>query len=246
VVWATYAGGSILFGTLLARADGDGNLDMRYEHLLRDGAFKTGRCNSRPELLSDGRLRVHEQWRWTDGAEGQGASVIEEILALVEPEVWVFFYGSYMNFKVLSEVGLVPGRWQVATLSGFDIRIWPRANLVRSDKDSVYGIVATAKHRELDRLYAHAKDVLGETYLPEAVVPKTLTGGDAPALCYIAPDMKPAPPEPEYVDRIVAPAEEFGFPGWYVDRLRSFRGATAHPATSSAGPPGVAVGRGPR
>ena len=75
----------------------------------------------------------------------------------------------------------------MATVSGFDIRIWPRANLVRSDKDRVYGMVATAKHRELDRLYAHAREVLGETYLPEAVVAKTLTGEDVPALCYIAP-----------------------------------------------------------
>jgi hypothetical protein len=85
VVWATYAGGAITFGTLLARADPGGNLDMRYAHLLPDGAFKTGRCSSRPELLPDGRLRVHEQWRWTDGAEGEGASVLEEVAAPVDP-----------------------------------------------------------------------------------------------------------------------------------------------------------------
>jgi hypothetical protein len=187
-------------------------------------------------LLTDGRLRVHEEWRWTDGAEGEGASLIEEISAPAEPDVWVFFYGSYMNFKVLGEVSLVPGRWQVATLSGFDIRICPRANLVRSEKDSVYGIVATAKHRELDRLYAHAKDVLGETYLPEAVVAQTLDGKQLPSLCYIAPEMRPAPPEPDYVDRIVAPAEEFGFPGWYVDRLRRFRDGTIPPPASSEQP----------
>jgi hypothetical protein len=81
VVWATYAGGSIHFGTLLARADSDGNLDMRYQHLLTDGTFKTGLCTSRPEWLPDGRLRVHERWRWTDGAEGGGVSLIEEISA---------------------------------------------------------------------------------------------------------------------------------------------------------------------
>ena len=233
VVWATYEGGSILFGTLLARVDSGGNLDMRYEHLLRDGTFKTGRCASRPEFLADGRLRVHERWEWTGGADGQGASLIEEISSPAEPDVWVFFYGSYMNLKVLGEVDLVPGRWRVATLSGFDIRICPRANLVRSEKDCVYGVVATAKHRELDRLYAHAKDVLGETYLPQAVISKTIDGEVVPALCYIAPDMRPAPAEPAYVDRIVAPAEEFGFPVWYVDRLRGFRGGVA----TSAGQP---------
>ena len=78
VVWATYAGGSVLFGTLVARADASGNLDMRYQHISVDGNFKSGRCQSRPEILSDGRIRLHERWRWTDGADGEGVSIIEE------------------------------------------------------------------------------------------------------------------------------------------------------------------------
>jgi hypothetical protein len=79
VVWATYEGGSIRCGTLLAKADTAGNLDARYQHLSADGTFKTGRTRSRPELLPDGRVRVHETWQWTDGAQGQGVSIIEEV-----------------------------------------------------------------------------------------------------------------------------------------------------------------------
>src|SRR5580658_5634709 len=90
-----------------------------------------------------------------------------------EPKVWVFFYGSYMNFDVLREVDLVPEEWGVARLDGFDIRIEPRANLVRSDQHCVFGIVATATHAELSRLYGHAQHVLGELYLPEAVLVQT-------------------------------------------------------------------------
>ena len=89
---------------------------------------------------------------------------------MAEPKVWVFFYGSYMNLGVLREVDLVPERWEVGRLGGFDIQIRPRANLIRSDRDSVYGIATTASHAELARLYAHARDVLGEVYLPEAVL----------------------------------------------------------------------------
>jgi hypothetical protein len=89
---------------------------------------------------------------------------------MIEPKVWVFFYGTYMNFGVLGEVDLVPERWEVGRLSGFDIRIRPRANLIRSDRDCVYGIAATATHAELARLYAHARDLLGEVHLPEAVL----------------------------------------------------------------------------
>jgi len=59
--------------------DAEGRLDMRYQHLGADGAFKTGRCQSRPELLPDGRVRLHERWRWTEGAEGDGQSTVEEI-----------------------------------------------------------------------------------------------------------------------------------------------------------------------
>jgi cation transport regulator ChaC len=141
---------------------------------------------------------------------------------MTEPAVWVFFYGSYMNFAVLREVDLVPERWEVASLAGFDIRIQPRANLVRSDRDCVYGIVATATHRQLGRLYAHAKDVLGEVYLPEAVLVQTLDGKTRPALCYIAPDMRATPAAADYVARIVGPARDFRFPDWYVQRLQGF------------------------
>jgi hypothetical protein len=42
---------------------------------------------------------------------------------------------------------------------GFDIRIRPRANLVRSDRHCAYGIVTTATRTELARLDAHARDV---------------------------------------------------------------------------------------
>lgn len=79
VVWGTYTGGAIQFGLLLARMLPDGSLDMRYQHLSADGSLKTGECRSKPELLDDGRVRLHESWRWTSGADGEGRSILEEI-----------------------------------------------------------------------------------------------------------------------------------------------------------------------
>jgi hypothetical protein len=140
-----------------------------------------------------------------------------------EPKVWTFFYGSYMNHEVLNEVNLVPERWEAARLSGFDIVIRPRANLIRSAEHCVYGIVATATHRELERLYAHARDVLGEVYQPEAVLVETLDEKWRPALCYLAPAMEPKPATADYVERIAVPARAFGFPEWYVQRIEGFR-----------------------
>lgn len=137
--------------------------------------------------------------------------------------VWVFFYGSYMNPKVLGELGLAAEPLEPARLGGYRIVIEPRANLVPSDLGMVYGVNARAAHDELERLYAHARDVLGESYWPEAVLTEKLEGGYRPALCYLCHDMKPSPPDPAYVDRILAPAREHGFPEGYVSELESFK-----------------------
>lgn len=80
LVWAEYAGGQIRFGTLVAKVLEDGLLDMRYQHLNARGELMTGECRSTPELLPDGRLRLHEKWKWTSGDLSEGESVIEEVV----------------------------------------------------------------------------------------------------------------------------------------------------------------------
>ncbi|TVR04054.1 MAG: n-acetylglutamate synthase [Spirochaetaceae bacterium] len=79
IVTATYQGGAIEHGQLLARVRSDGRLDMRYHHLNRADEFMLGRCISTPEVLADGRLRFHEEWQWLSGDKSSGTSVIEEI-----------------------------------------------------------------------------------------------------------------------------------------------------------------------
>ena len=79
VVWATYTGGAIRFGTLLAKADGEGRLDARYQRVNDSGELMTGECRSTPEVLPDGRLRLHETWRWTSRGLSSGESVVEEL-----------------------------------------------------------------------------------------------------------------------------------------------------------------------
>lgn len=79
VVWATYEGGQVRFGTLIAKVNDEACLDMRYQHINRDGELMTGRCFSAPEVMPDGRLRLHERWQWTSGDESSGESIIEEV-----------------------------------------------------------------------------------------------------------------------------------------------------------------------
>jgi gamma-glutamyl AIG2-like cyclotransferase len=138
-------------------------------------------------------------------------------------KVWTFFYGSFMNLDVLKQMSLVPEQVEVARLSGFDIQIRPLANLTRSEQHCVYGIAVPASHEELNRLYAYARTGLGGTYLPEPVLIETRDGKWRATFCYIAPALEPKPATNDYIDRIVAPAKEFGFPGWYIERLESFR-----------------------
>ncbi len=78
-VWGTCHGGNVVFGTLIARVEVDGILDMVWQCLNNKGAFRTGTCRSTPEVLPDGRYRLHEVWRINSGESG--ISVIEEVSA---------------------------------------------------------------------------------------------------------------------------------------------------------------------
>ena len=58
------------------KASVDENVNIR---ITTDGAIKTGRCHSRPEILVDGRIRLHERWQWSEGGTESGQSVVEEV-----------------------------------------------------------------------------------------------------------------------------------------------------------------------
>jgi hypothetical protein len=80
VVWAEYSGGAIVKGFLVAKVIENDTLDMRYEHINTAGEIMTGLCLSTPEILPDGRIRLHERWQWTSGDLSSGESIIEEII----------------------------------------------------------------------------------------------------------------------------------------------------------------------
>lgn len=81
IVWAEYSGGEIVRGQLIAVCNNDGVLDMRYHHANKNGELMSGLCSSTPEVLPDGRIRLHEKWQWTCGDNSSGESIIEEILS---------------------------------------------------------------------------------------------------------------------------------------------------------------------
>lgn len=78
IVTATYSGGEIVSGHLIAKVLASGQLDMRYHHLNRGGEFMLGTCLSTPRRLADGRLAFSEAWQWLTGDRSAGRSEIEE------------------------------------------------------------------------------------------------------------------------------------------------------------------------
>ena len=79
IITCSYSGGRIRSGQLIALVGHDGCLDMRYHQVNDRGELMTGVCRSTPEVLPDGRIRLHEEWRWTSGDGSAGSSILEEM-----------------------------------------------------------------------------------------------------------------------------------------------------------------------
>lgn len=79
ILTATYAGGVIRKGHLLGIVQENGVIEMRYHQINNQGELLTGECTSVPEILPNGKIRLHETWRWTSGDKSSGKSIIEEI-----------------------------------------------------------------------------------------------------------------------------------------------------------------------
>lgn len=79
ILTCSYNGASIKVGHLVGLVNEEGEIDMRYHQVNEAGELMTGICHSKPELLPDGRLRLHESWRWTSGDLSEGTSILEEV-----------------------------------------------------------------------------------------------------------------------------------------------------------------------
>lgn len=79
ILTADYDGGNIISGHLIGLIDKKGCIDMRYHQINSEGRLMTGHCNSEPEIMRNGKIRLYESWEWTCGDKSKGSSVLEEI-----------------------------------------------------------------------------------------------------------------------------------------------------------------------
>lgn len=133
-----------------------------------------------------------------------------------------FFYGSFIRKEVMALGGLHPEQVEVATLNGYDIAFDPHANIFRSPRSAVCGVLVYPSHQELHQLYS--RDGIG-TFLPEAVVVETSDHRFLPALCYMPPARGTQSADLPYVDKLIEAARGHGFPQWYLRHLEVLRSA---------------------
>lgn len=140
-----------------------------------------------------------------------------------ERNVWIFFYGTFMDPKILADYGISSAVVIPARVSGYELRIRPRVNLVRSDSALVYGSLFKLTHDEIRKLYANLEQAFGLKYLPEAVLTESLNGNFRPALCCIAPYMEDSEPKIEYLRQMATAVRTIGLPEYYAVQIESLQ-----------------------
>jgi hypothetical protein len=78
ILTSEYSGGKIIKGHLIGLVDENGEIEMRYHQVNQKGELMTGICKSKPEILENGKIRLHETWQWTSGDKSKGQSIIQE------------------------------------------------------------------------------------------------------------------------------------------------------------------------
>ncbi|NRB61871.1 MAG: n-acetylglutamate synthase [Saprospiraceae bacterium] len=80
ILTCSYHGGQVLKGHLIGTVDpSSGHIDMYYHQVNTAGQIMTGRCESTPEIMANGKIRLYEVWQWTSGDKLKGTSVLQEL-----------------------------------------------------------------------------------------------------------------------------------------------------------------------
>ncbi|MEU4392184.1 hypothetical protein [Kribbella sp. NPDC023855] len=82
LLWADFSGGRVRRGSLSGLCHPDGTLEFTYTMVLADGTLLAGYCESTPEMLPGGQIRLHERWERYGPQAATGVSQLDEI---VEP-----------------------------------------------------------------------------------------------------------------------------------------------------------------
>ena len=79
ILTCSYKGGTIVTGHLMGLVANNGIITMHYHQVNNKEELMTGTCISTPEMLPNGKIRLHENWQWTSGDKSSGTSLLEQI-----------------------------------------------------------------------------------------------------------------------------------------------------------------------
>lgn len=79
IITCSYNGRNIINGHLIGTVKQNGIINMVYHQINAQGCIMTGKCTSTPELMPNGKIKLHEEWQWTNGDQSKGHSILEEI-----------------------------------------------------------------------------------------------------------------------------------------------------------------------
>jgi hypothetical protein len=78
LVTADYFGGTIRYGKIIAKMNGD-ELDMIYQCFTTDNELKAGRGIAKISLTDTGKIKLTLNWEWLTDPEKKGSSEYIEI-----------------------------------------------------------------------------------------------------------------------------------------------------------------------
>jgi hypothetical protein len=130
----------------------------------------------------------------------------------------IFFYGLFMDEALLQAKGFNPTNRRLAAVEDYSLVIGDRATMVPCPERTVYGVLYSLTHGEVDALYGEASV---SVYRPEAVTARLEDGSSTPALCFNLP-VPPSATErnPQYVSKLRELADRIGLPRSYVSSIQ--------------------------
>ena len=79
ILWATYSGGTVRWGTMTGLVKPNGDLVFNYQHVNVENQLRTGICTSVVSINDKGKIQLQESWTWTNGDLSSGQSLVEEL-----------------------------------------------------------------------------------------------------------------------------------------------------------------------
>ncbi len=130
----------------------------------------------------------------------------------------VFFYGLFMDERILTQQGLSPANARFATLKGYRLRIAQRANLIEDKKAMACGVVIDLPPDHVLELYS--KPSVSD-YQPISVCVELEDASELPAICYLLPpDKSNQGSNTEYAKKLYQLAKELRFPDKYLSEIQ--------------------------